>query len=145
MVDDLIKRRYAIDAIENITWYHQNANKDMICGANSEEHQAWYKVEDVYKALNCIPSAQPERILYANMSDAEFEKWLYEHGICHPNIHESIPCDVVPLLIDDAISELPPAQPELIEKTAYIRGFEQGRTQGMIDSQGWRKAKNDND
>ena len=60
MVDDLIKRQYAIDAIENITWYHQNANKDMICGANSEEHQAWYKVEDVYKALNCIPSAQPE-------------------------------------------------------------------------------------
>ena len=62
MVDDLIKRQYAIDAIENITWYHQNANKDMICGANSEEHQAWYKVEDVYKALNCIPSAQPEII-----------------------------------------------------------------------------------
>ena len=35
-----------------------------------------------------------------------------------------------------AIKELPPIQPELIEKTAYIRGFEQGRTQGMIDSQG---------
>ena len=112
MVDDLIKRQYAIDAIENITWYHQNANKDMICGANSEEHQAWYKIEDVYKALNCIPSAQSEQILYANMSDAEFEKWLYEHGICHPNIHESIPCDVVPLLIDNAISELPSAQPQ---------------------------------
>lgn len=32
----------------------------------------------------------------------------------------------------------PSAQPELIEKTAYIRGFEQGRTQGIIDSQGWR-------
>ena len=30
---------------------------------------------------------------------------------------------------------VPSAQPELIEKTAYIRGFEQGRTQGMIDSQ----------
>ena len=37
-----------------------------------------------------------------------------------------------------AIKELPPIQPELIEKTAYIRGFEQGRTQGMIDSQGGR-------
>ncbi len=42
----------------------------------------------------------------------EFEKWLYGHGICSPNIHESIPCDAVPLLIDDAISELPSAQPE---------------------------------
>ena len=37
------------------------------------------------------------------------------------------------------IEHLPPAQPELIEKTAYIRGFEQGRTQGMIDSQGGKK------
>ena len=36
------------------------------------------------------------------------------------------------------IRKLPSAQPELIEKTAYIRGFEQGRTQGMIDSQGGR-------
>lgn len=35
--------------------------------------------------------------------------------------------------------QLPPAQPELIEKMAYIRGFEQGRTQGMIDSQGGKK------
>ena len=42
------------------------------------------------------------------------------------------------LLIND-IENLPPAQPELIEKTAYIRGFEQGRAQGMIDSQGGRK------
>ena len=34
---------------------------------------------------------------------------------------------------------LPSAQPELIEKTAYIRGFEHGRTQGMIDAQGEKK------
>lgn len=33
------------------------------------------------------------------------------------------------------LNELPSAQPELIERTAYIRGFEQGRTQGMIDLQ----------
>ena len=44
--------------------------------------------------------------------------------------------------IDFAVSRLsvlPSAQPELIEKAAYIRGFEQGRTQGMIDSQGGKK------
>ena len=35
--------------------------------------------------------------------------------------------------------DLPSAQPELIEKEAYIRGFEQGRTQGMIDEQGEKK------
>ena len=39
----------------------------------------------------------------------------------------------------DVINEVPSAQPELIEKEAYIRGFEQGRTQGMIDAQGEKK------
>ena len=43
------------------------------------------------------------------------------------------------MMIDkaEAMTELmmlPSAQPELIEKAAYIRGFEQGRTQGMIDT-----------
>ncbi len=41
--------------------------------------------------------------------------------------------------MEKLLKGLPPAQPELIEKTAYIRGFEQGRTQGMIDSQGGKK------
>ena len=39
------------------------------------------------------------------------------------------------------IEEVPSAQPELIEKAAYIRGFEQGRTQGIIDSQGGKKGE----
>lgn len=34
----------------------------------------------------------------------------------------------------DKIKALPSAQPELIEQGAYVRGFEQGRTQGMIDN-----------
>lgn len=34
-----------------------------------------------------------------------------------------------------AVQGIPFAQPELIEKTAYIRGFGQGRTQGMIDAE----------
>ena len=42
--------------------------------------------------------------------------------------------DVIAMLYN-----LPSAQPELIEKEAYIRGFEQGRTQGMIDAQGEKK------
>lgn len=37
------------------------------------------------------------------------------------------------LALIDILRNLPPAQPELIETTAYIRGFEQGRTQGRID------------
>ena len=34
------------------------------------------------------------------------------------------------------LEDLPPAQTELIAQDAYARGFEQGRTQGMIDAQG---------
>jgi hypothetical protein len=57
MSDDLIRRSDAIEAIEVVDWYHQNRNKDMVSGANSDEHQAWYKVDDVYKALEAVPSA----------------------------------------------------------------------------------------
>lgn len=44
-------------------------------------------------------------------------------------------------LADSIIDLLPSAQPELIEKVAYIRGFEQGRTQGMIDAQGEQMSR----
>lgn len=57
---DLISRQAAIDAIENTDWYHQNANKDMVSGANPDTHQAWYKADDVYKTLESVQSAQPE-------------------------------------------------------------------------------------
>ena len=73
-----------------------------------------YDIDWIIEKLEALPSAQSERIVYANMSDTEFEKWLYENGICNPNIHESIPCDAVPLLIDNAISDIPPAQPQWI-------------------------------
>ena len=46
---------------------------------------------------------------------------------------------IAPHLARQMICELPSAQPELIKKAAYIRGFEQGRTQGMIDAQGGKK------
>lgn len=57
MSEDLISRTEAIEAIEIINWYHQNKNKDMVRGANSDERQAWYKADDVYKALEAVPSA----------------------------------------------------------------------------------------
>lgn len=38
MMNDLIKRSEAIEAIEETDWYHQNRNKDMVEGANSDEH-----------------------------------------------------------------------------------------------------------
>lgn len=56
-MNDLIKRSDAIEAVGDVTWYHQNRNKDMVEGANSAEHQAWYKSQDIYEALEAIPSA----------------------------------------------------------------------------------------
>ena len=64
MNDDLISRTEAIEAIEIVDWYHQNSNKDMVHGANDDEHQAWYKAQDIYKALEDVPSAdRPKKVI----------------------------------------------------------------------------------
>lgn len=55
-MSDSIRREDAIDAIELTDRYHQNRNKDMVSGANDEEHQAWYKAEDIYKAIDGVPT-----------------------------------------------------------------------------------------
>ena len=57
---DPIDRQAAIEAVEDIDWYHLNIKGEMVGGANSSEHQAWYKADDVYKVLEEVPSAQPE-------------------------------------------------------------------------------------
>lgn len=61
MNEELIKKSDAIEAIELVDWYHQNRNKDIVSGANSREHQAWYKAEDIYKALEAVPAVKPKR------------------------------------------------------------------------------------
>lgn len=60
MKDDTISRQAMVDTVDLLNWYHQNKNGEMVLGANSAEHQAWYKAEDIYKAIECVPSAQPE-------------------------------------------------------------------------------------
>ena len=59
-MEDTVRRQDAIEALELTTWYHQNRNGEMVKGANSKEHQAWYKAEDVYAVLHDLPSAEPE-------------------------------------------------------------------------------------
>lgn len=59
-MDDFISREDTIEKMEEVDWYHQNKNGEMVHGANTSEHQAWYKAEDVYKVLEDMPSAQPE-------------------------------------------------------------------------------------
>ena len=52
------------DAIDSTDWYHQAPSKDMVLGANSAEHQAWYKWQDinaaVYNAPTIIPAEEGE-------------------------------------------------------------------------------------
>jgi hypothetical protein len=91
------------------------------------------EVEAMDEAITKL-SAEPERKIYAKMSDEEFEKWLYEHGICHTDVHETISCKAVQLLIDYAINELPSAEPERVwhpvekppahHKDVIVRGVE---------------------
>lgn len=52
------------DVIEHVTWYHQNEEKEMVEGANTEEHQAWYKEQDIYAAIE-----DAETIIPANKED----------------------------------------------------------------------------
>ena len=75
MSEDLIKRSDAIEAIELVDWYHQNRNKDIVSGANSREHQAWYKAEDIYEALEAVPAAKPKR-----------GKWIWDKDAIDWNI-----------------------------------------------------------
>ena len=57
--NDTISRQAILDAVDGVDWYHQNKDGEMVHGANSDEHQAWYKAEDIYKAVESAPSAQP--------------------------------------------------------------------------------------
>lgn len=44
------------EAMESTDWYHQAPNKEMVHGANSAEHQAWYKEQDVYAKIDAAPT-----------------------------------------------------------------------------------------
>ena len=69
---DLIDRQAVIDAVEHVEWYHQNNKGEMVSGANSTEHQPWYKADDIYTALKALPSAQPEPAKCVKLSLAEY-------------------------------------------------------------------------
>ena len=60
-MDDLISRQAAIDAFDNVDWYHQDRNKGMVLGANPPEHQAWYKEGDIYKAIENVPTIEERK------------------------------------------------------------------------------------
>jgi len=92
--EDAISRQAAIDALELTTWYHQNRKGEMVEGANSQEDQAWYKAEDVYKVLNDLPSAQPERTCVNCGRTANNGGWYADGGTrCPIEEHYALPKD----------------------------------------------------
>lgn len=65
----LINKEKLIEMLNELTWYHQNRNKDMVSGANPDDHQAWYKADDVYKIVEDLPVEQLKR---------RIGKWIWE-------------------------------------------------------------------
>lgn len=83
---DLVRRADVIDAVESTDWYHQNQNGDMVSGANSDEHQAWYKADDIYKVLEEIPSVAKRGKWIEHKHAEEYNGTLisnYECSVCH--------------------------------------------------------------
>jgi hypothetical protein len=71
-------------------------------------------IDAIVDALEEIAPAQKRK--FNDMSGGDFENWLRSHGICNPCIDDSIPCDALPLLIDDAIEETVAAQADITDE-----------------------------
>lgn len=85
---DAISRQDTIDAIEHVTWYHQNRNGQMVSGANSDEHQAWYKAEDVYEAIEALPSANRSGHWVMNPSEVAGDGY-YICSNCNNDVYDA--------------------------------------------------------
>lgn len=132
-MSDLISRETMKDAIDNTTWYHQNRNKDMVEGAHGVE-DAWFKAEDVFKAIENAPTAQPN-----TPTDTPTDLVSRQAAIDNLlSINEVVPKNK---LIDknDAVKmlvRLPSAQPERCED---CRNFNKARL--LIPQPERKKAK----
>ena len=143
-MDDLISRKAAIDEIKD---FKQGAAEWR--DEQEEGSDIWHRADsaigtalEIGLRIKKLPSAQPDLQPTCNQLATDcisrkaaidaFEPWLKVSGYSEGELN----------MLKAVLYELrflPSAQPELIEKTAYIRGFEQGRTQGMIDAQGGKK------
>lgn len=78
-------------------------------------------IDAIVDALEGMAPAQKRK--FNDMSGGDFENWLRSHGICNPCIDDSIPCDILPLLIDDAIEETVAAQVDITDGQMYKKAF----------------------
>lgn len=58
---DCISRQQAVEAIEDVDWYHVNSKGELVHGSTSEE-ESWYRADEVYKAIESLPPVEPERL-----------------------------------------------------------------------------------
>lgn len=122
-MDDLISRKQAIDACMKYNGY--GSVWACIMGDIKQLPSVTIKdTADKIKVTNCNDLISRQAAINAHCMCS-----------CGKERDEYCKCDDIPLWFD----VLPSAQPELIEKAAYIRGFEQSRTQGMIDAQERKK------
>lgn len=68
---DCIGREDAIEAIEGVDWYHVNSKGELVHGSTSEE-ESWYRAEEVYKAIESLPSVESEQTKMIK----EIRKWI---------------------------------------------------------------------
>lgn len=68
-------------AIETVDWYHQNADGEMVLGANSN-HQAWFKADDVFKALKAEPTKHGRWIKHNHYVECSicYRKWNSDYN-----------------------------------------------------------------
>ena len=54
-MDEYVKLEDVIDAIQGCDWFHVNKNGQLVQGSNSDL-ESYYKAEDIYKAINRLPT-----------------------------------------------------------------------------------------
>ena len=119
-MDDLISRQEVLDWLKN-EWNGM--------------------VTSLFDGIKALPPAHQEKRTQERTETHACDCISREAAIVQVN--KVIWDDAVAHDVKEVLKELPAAQPELIEKVAYIRGFEQGRTQGMIDAQGHGRGMTD--
>lgn len=95
--------------------------------------------KDVFARIRKLPSVQPEERTEerteSHACDLISQQAAVELAMKYcPDDDGAVQCDGDIRGLLDELENLPSAQPELIAQDAYVRGFEQGRTQGMIDA-----------
>ena len=81
MSNDLISRHEVTDTLEGVDWYHINDKGEMVQGSSSE-HESWYRHDDIFKAIEAIPSAEPVHGEWVQISPAR----IYECSKCGQNV-----------------------------------------------------------